>query len=78
MKYYTLKEVAEKKGKCKSAIFYQVVKKGLGKRIKVGKKEIILLSEKDVESLVFRAKNKKKYIYNLQSKKIKYEKYLHV
>lgn len=78
MKYYTLKETAEKMGQCKSAVFYQVVKRGLGKRIKVGKKEIILLSEKDLKSLVFRAKNKKKYIYNLQSKKIKYEKYLHV
>lgn len=72
MKTYTLLEASRKLGVCKTSVYLKVKAKGLGERIKAGKNEIIILSEKDVESLVFRAKNKKRYVYNLQRKKIKY------
>ncbi len=71
MKLYTLLEASIKLGVCKTSVYLKCKSKNIGTRKKVGKIEIILLSEKDLESLVFRAKNKKRYIYNLQRKKIK-------
>jgi hypothetical protein len=68
MKQYTLLEASIKLGVCKTAVYLKVIEKKLGERIMRGKVETILLSEKEVESLTFRAKNKKRYTRNLQSK----------
>lgn len=64
MKLYTMLEVAKIKGVSKMAVFYQVKKNRLGEI----KDKKIMLSKNDIESLVFRARNRSRYIKNLQSK----------
>ena len=73
MKMYTLLEASIKLGVCKTSVYLKCKAKNIGLKKRIGNIEIILLSEKDIESLVFRAKNKKRYIYNLHRKKQTYK-----